>query len=180
MDSSDSPPSLDPRQVKIETKQVTLASLIKRMREGRIGLDAYQRLGTWSRDAQSRLIESMLIRIPLPSFCMDVANEEGWVVVDGLQRLLAVRDFILPQDPGKGLLLQGLDFLKDLERKGFTDLPRHYQRRIEETEITLFLIEKGTPEPVRDNIHKRFRPNRFSMDFQTGLISDSVDQVDQL
>ncbi|MBF0175674.1 MAG: DUF262 domain-containing protein [Magnetococcales bacterium] len=160
---------LDPRQVKIEIRQMVLASLIKRMREGRVDLSPGQPpREVWSHADQSRLIESVLIRIPLPAFCVDVEDEEKWIVVDGWQRFEAVRDFVLPQDPDNGLLPQKLEFLKEFEGKGFTDLPRHVQRRIEETEMTLFMIEKGTPEAVRLNLYGRINPTRRVVEKEPG------------
>jgi hypothetical protein len=56
------------------------------------------------------------------------------------------------------LRLKGLEFLK-LHGKTFNDLPRNFQRRINETQATVYLIEKGTPPEVKLGIHvKRDTP----------------------
>jgi hypothetical protein len=105
----------------------------------------------WDSKKMSRLIESILIRLPLPAFYFDASKEDKWLIVDGLQRLASIKKFIIDQK----LKLRGLEYLTDLNGTTFGELSRTYKRRIDECSVTLFLIQPGTPEKVKYSIFRR-------------------------
>lgn len=143
----------DPTKIRVEPKLLTIDGLCSRIEHDEIDLSPkFQRFAEiWTEEAQSRLIESLLIRIPIPAFYVDATNEDKWQVIDGLQRMTILQKFVVLRT----MELKKLEFLNDLENKSFNTLHRKFQRRILETQVTLFAIQPGTPSDVKFNIFKR-------------------------
>ncbi len=143
----------DPTRIRIATREPSVDIVMERIRRGEINLAPdFQRSGDiWPRGTQSRLIESILLRIPLPVFYMAADRNDNWRVVDGLQRLGTLRNFIID----KRLRLRGLEYLRQFEGHDYDRLPRPMQRRITETQLSCHVIEPGTPPEVMFNVFKR-------------------------
>ena len=120
----------DVSKIDIESTTLSLQSLIDRLEYDQIALDPdyHRNADAWGVRAQSRLIESILIRFPLPTFYFDVSDDQHWVIVDGLQRMAAIRNFVVDQS----LRLQELEFLDQatFDGKTFAELAKDFQRRI--------------------------------------------------
>lgn len=133
----------------IRSEQRTVHDVVRRISQGVYVMDPdFQRDFVWSPDRQSRLIESLLLRIPLPVIYLAEDADGKLVVVDGLQRLTTFRNFLTNQ---LKLNLENPNLLG----KKFSDLPAKLQNRIEDAQLIIYLIDSKVPERARLEIFER-------------------------
>ncbi|WP_294488671.1 DUF262 domain-containing protein [uncultured Mailhella sp.] len=154
----------DTRAIRIDSKSGNMNTLLDRLENDEIDLapDFQRQAGIWNERNQSRLMESLMLRIPIPAFYFDGTNDEKWLVVDGLQRLTAIRRFVIDQN----LRLSDLEYLKEHEGKTFSELPRPLQRAIREADLVWYLIMPGTPANVKFDVFRRINTGGLPLSAQ--------------
>ena len=146
----------NPNEIDVDISTVNLGSLIEQLENDEIDLQpAFQRAAdVWDNVKKSRLIESILLGLPLPSFYFsEDPVSQKLSIIDGLQRICAIRDFVLKED--EPLKLEGLQFLKNFEGLTFSQLARPEVKRIKSLKITMNTLRKGTPLDVKYIIFQR-------------------------
>ena len=139
---------IDTMLLRNETR--TVHDVLRRIEQGSFIMDPdFQRDFIWPEDKQSKLIESVLMRIPLPVFYLAEDNDGRTVVVDGLQRLSTFQRFI-----NNALQLKLPDQL-ELNKKRFQDLSPKLQNRVEDCNLILYIIDAKVPERARLDIFER-------------------------
>ena len=169
----------DVAKLKVEQKPLSVFQALRKIDKGQIILDPeFQRAFVWDDVRQSRLIESILIRIPLPAFYLDATDQVRWSVVDGLQRLTTLHRFCR----GASFPLTGLEFLGELSGLKFSELPQKYQVLIEDdTQLIFNNLLPGTPVKAKFTIFSRVNtggmqltPQEIRHELQQGQITKTL------
>lgn len=110
-------------QVHTDAYPMSIGELVNLYDDGELDIHPeFQRVYRWSEEQKSKLIESILLGIPLPSIFVAQRKDGIWDVVDGLQRISTILSFLgkLKDEDGKlkkPLTLQKTKYLPALENK---------------------------------------------------------------
>ena len=126
------------RLVKTDAYQVSIGEVVNMYKDGELIINPdFQRLFRWQIGQKSKLIESLLLGIPLPSIFVFETEESKWELVDGLQRISSILEFMgLLKHPDTGELqppscLVGTKYLPSLK-----NMVWEKSDRVEEVGIT--------------------------------------------
>ncbi len=137
-------------ELAIRDERRTAEDVVRRIAQGRFVLDPdFQREFVWDEKKQSRLIESILMRIPLPVFYVAEDLQGRLVVVDGRQRLTTLQRFLTNK-----LFLQ-LPHRRDLNGLAFQELGVRLQNRVHDCQLLFYIIDHKVPERARLDIFER-------------------------
>ncbi len=152
-DSTQGRTVLDSSKIAILPKTLSVESIVKKIKYNEINLDTeFQRKRSlWTESVKSQLIESLMIQLPIPPMYFDGREANSWQIIDGLQRLCTLKEFLID----KSWKLTDLEYLPDYNSCAMENLPRIYQRRIEEGQLAFYLILPDTPEEVKYSLFKR-------------------------
>lgn len=137
----------------------------------------------WPEKDKGRLIESVLLRLPLPVFYFaerpnedpDADSDFDWVVIDGLQRITALVGYMKGDYP-----LKNLKQLPKFDGLFFKDLPRKEQRKIREYQIHghLIQISKDSDEMIRELFHRinTYGKNLSAQEIRSALYPGSANR----
>ena len=100
----------------------------------------YQRRLRWDKIKQSQLIESFLINIPVPPIILYEREYNSYEVMDGQQRITAIKDFY-----NNNLRLEGLELWAELNGRTYQELPNKIKAGIDRRAISsIVLITEST------------------------------------
>ena len=150
------------KEVRYDTREMTLEFISEKFREnlveeslknehmGLIYIPEYQRDFTWDEVRQSKLIESIVLGLPLPSLFIAETESGAWEIIDGSQRIRTIHAFLKNE-----LCLQGLEKLAGLNGYKFADLKSSRQRKLYNTALRIIVLDEETTDEVKKDMFDR-------------------------
>lgn len=161
-DSEEIPFNAD--KIRIDQQMLSVKYIMELIDGSLIELNpGFQRYRVWKETKRkSLLIESLMLRIPIPAFYF-YENEDGiFQVIDGQQRLTTIKEFI-----DNKFRLVGLEYLgEEYNRKKFSELDIKYQQRIYRTQLAVNTLDARSPKKVVYDIFRRVNTGGVSLNPQ--------------
>lgn len=152
------------RKVDFNTYDMTAKELVSMVEDGMINIAPdYQRQFRWEPDRQSALVESIFLGIPVPSLFMATNADGTWEVIDGVQRLSSIINFISTRDSSarkvimreEPLRLKLLSKLTSFENFSFEELPMSIQYEFRLKPIKVITLSDKSDSAVRFDLFER-------------------------
>lgn len=159
------------RTVSFDSYDITVKQMYDMLLDGMIDIaPEYQRHFKWDQVRQSELIESLLLGIPIPSLFMATNPDSSWEVVDGLQRLTSIVNFIGDSEQLKNasvqfkqLKLSGLEKLDSMNGVTFEDLPKSLQFMLQTRPLRVTVLNDRSDFTVRYDLFERLNTGGITL-----------------
>jgi len=148
-----------------QPKDLSIRDLANQRDDGDLILQPdYQRKFVMKRTQSSRLIESILMNVPIPTIYLAEEEDATLSVIDGQQRLTSFISFIRGHFPdGAPFKLSGLKVLPELNRKAFIDLAEVQQRTIKKTTLHCIIINNESHPDIKFEIFERLNTGSIKL-----------------
>lgn len=147
---------------KINTTEykMSIGEIINLYKEKEIVIDPdFQRLFRWDDDQKSKLIESILIGIPLPSFFVQQRDDGVWDIIDGLQRLSTIMEFtgnlLVDEVTQTKLILKKTELLPSIEEKTYDNFSKEVQLIFKRFPLNLVILKKESDPEAKYELFDR-------------------------
>lgn len=167
------------KEIKTDSYGISISEIISMYNDGDIEIHPeFQRFYRWSDYQKTKLIESILLNIPIPPIFVSQREDGVWDVVDGLQRLSTIFQFVhvykdINGDVTSPLKLEGTKLLPNLKDKvydekddahnHFSDVERRYFKR---AKLNFEIILKGSDSSSKYELFQRLNTGGSSLSDQ--------------
>lgn len=145
----------------VDSYPMSLSELISLYNDGDINLKAdYQRVFKWTDDQKTKFIESLLLGLPIPPIFLYQDKNALWEVVDGIQRLSTIFEFVgvlknSENELKTSLVLTSAPKLTYLESLKFSDFTDELKRMFRKCKLDLIIISKKGKEEIKLEVFRR-------------------------
>jgi hypothetical protein len=162
------------RLVRADAYQLSIGEVVNMYDNEEIVIDPeFQRLFRWSNSQKSKLIESLLLGIPIPSIFVFERDDSSWELIDGLQRLSTILEFMGRLRTSAGIakpsILDGTSYLPSLHNtvwetsEEISDvslpdqrpLPKNMQLAIRRARIGVEILKRPSENKTKFDLFQR-------------------------
>lgn len=146
-------PGYGPQDIFVEPKNFTISQFVEMINDGDLEIaPRFQRNFIWDRTRKSRLIESIFLGLPLPTIYLSQYPDGRLTIVDGLQRINTIKDFMEDK-----FSLCNMEYFNDYNDKKYSELilSRLLLRRFKQTVISCFVIDYRSPSQLKYDLFRR-------------------------
>ncbi|WP_299973720.1 DUF262 domain-containing protein [uncultured Pseudoteredinibacter sp.] len=148
--------SLARKTIKTDDYSMSVGELINLYKDGEITLDpAFQRLFRWEDTQKTKLIESILIGIPVPEVFVAQKSDGTWHVVDGVQRLSTIFQLVGELKDTAPLKLTTCKYIPSLDDMSWADLPVSTQREFKKSKLRVNIILTENSDEAQYELFQR-------------------------
>ena len=159
-------PGYGPDDIYVENKPFSISTIMELIKDKDLEISPnFQRHFVWDKTRQSKLIESILLGLPLPSIYLSQYSDGRLTIVDGLQRITTIQNFM-----NDDLVLCNMEYFKDCNGKKYSELkdvlPLLQYRRFRQTQIMCFVIDYRSPNALKFDLFRRLNTGGKSLNEQ--------------
>jgi Protein of unknown function DUF262 len=167
------------RKLNTETYDFTVSTVVDSLKKGTIKIPSFQRGYVWSKTQASRLIESLVINCPIPVIYLSQDSDEVLNVIDGNQRLNAIKLYLNDE-----FELKGLTAYPELENLKFSELDPRFQRHITNRTLRCIAILKDTHPQIKFDVFERLNTGSVKLNYHelrhginSGRLMEMIEEI---
>ena len=150
------------RNLTTQSYDKSVGDIVRMIAEKDLVLDPdYQRNYVWDNKKASKLIESIILNVPIPVIYVSEEKDSSWSVIDGLQRLNSLKRFF----DGK-FKLSGLEILYELNKCDFKTLPSKALRMLKNGLLRIVMITADSNDDIKYDIFMRLNTGAVQLNEQ--------------
>lgn len=147
-------------EIYFREQNFTVFEVLRKIRKDKIILDEFKKLYVWNMEEKSKLIESLIINLPISPYFVMESNKAEYVIVDGLQRINAILEFV-----DNSFQLKGLDILRDLNGMKMKDISTALRTKIEDSKMLFYVLRHDIELDVLYSLFCRINTLRADAEF---------------
>lgn len=145
------------KRIDYDTRDFPISFIVEQFLDEEYYIPDYQRKFVWPEEYKARFIESLILGYPIPLLFLADTSEGRLEIVDGVQRISTLSDFL-----DGTITLRGLIKLKTLNGFKFEDLPLSEQRRLRSKSLRVIVLRKDTELETRTDLFDRLNTSSYS------------------